>query len=119
MWIVHSGSLRYFRESSIPVVVEKEVASPLQASWTALYGKTVILAGFARTEFWKVIEMEVDVVGDEQVDPAIVVVVAESRTGCILRVGETCLLGDIRECAITIVAVENHSAKAGHQQVRP
>ena len=116
MGIVHAGSLGYVRERAIPIVVEQKIASTFQTSWTALHGEAVILAGFARTKFGKVIEVEVDVVGNEEVYPAVAVIVPKGGAGGELYVIKAGLFGDIGEGAVAVVAVEDNSAEAGHQR---
>src|SRR5271154_5659037 len=107
MWIIHAGGLKYVRESAISVVVEEEVTSTLQASWTALHGQTVILTGCAVAKFGKIIKRKVNVMGNEKVDPAVAIVVSERGAGGKLFVGETRLFGDIREGTVTVVAVQD------------
>ena len=63
--------------------------------------------------------MKVDIVRDEQIRPSIAVIVTEGSAGRPTVVAaQSSLLGDIRKRAVAIVAVENDSAEAGHQQIR-
>ena len=103
MRIVDTGSFRYIRESAIAVVVKEKIARALQAPWTALHGETVILAGLARTEFRKVVEVKVDVMGDEEVYPTVAIVVAESGAGGELSVIQAGLLSHIGKSAVAVV----------------
>src|SRR5260370_40284746 len=95
--VVHAGFLGYVRERTVPVVVEEQIASTLQSSWTALHTQTAILTALARTKFGKVIEVEVHVMGDEQIHPAVSSVIPESGDRGKLGVVEPSLFGDIRK----------------------
>ena len=79
--IVDAGLLGDFREGAVAVVVEEIVAITFQSGGTALNGYTVILAGLAGAEFWKIVEVKIDIVGDEEVGPSIAVVIPKGSAG--------------------------------------
>ena len=102
------------------VVAVERVAGAFESAGSALDGDTVVLAGFAGAELGQIVEVEVDVVGDEEIGPAVGVVVAKGGTGGPGVVGrETGWRGDVGEGAVTVVAVEDDAAEAGDEQVRP
>ncbi len=102
------------------VVVVEIVGRTFQAARPALNVDAHVPAGIAGTESVEAGEVDVDIVGDEQVIPAVGIVVAEGRTGCPQRVaaqaGAFCHIG---EGAVAIVAIEHHAGEAGDQQVGP
>jgi hypothetical protein len=50
---------------------------------------------------------EVDEATDEQIEPSIIVVVEPDRARCPAQSGHSCMLGDVGESAIAVVAIEN------------
>ena len=77
------------------------------------------LAEPALAELRQGVEPHVDVVGDEQVEPAVAVVVGERRTGRPSRIADARLRGDVRERAVAVVAIQPVRAEAGDVQIVP
>ena len=112
LWICHSGRFRHLSEGSIAVVVIERVRRPLQAARATLHGYAVILAGWLGAEFRQVLEIQIYVVGDKQVGPAIPVIVAKGRARRPAGVNaQPCLGGYIAEGAVVVVAEKRHPAK--------
>src|SRR5215471_21538062 len=64
--------------------------------------------------------MKVDIVRDEEIDPAIPVVISErSSSGPSILASEPRGSRHIRESSITIIVIEHHPAKTSHQKVGP
>src|SRR6185312_15404904 len=80
----------------------------------AFPGAVGILAGLGKMR-----QIERDVVGDEEIEPAIAVVVDEAaaRAPTLARIVEAGLFRDIGERAVAVVAVENIVAPVGDEQI--
>ncbi len=61
--------------------MEERVACAFQAARSALHVDAAILAVGSAAEARQIVEMEVDVVGDHQIDEAVAIIVAEGRAG--------------------------------------
>ncbi len=80
----------------------------------------MIQAGFLGAESRKVVEVEVDVVRDEEVDEAVVVVVAEGSAGGPSVIdAKASGLRDVGEGAVTVIAVKNDATETGDEEVGP
>jgi hypothetical protein len=81
-----------------------------------LDGDAVVLAGFARSEFGQIVEMEVDVVRHEEIGIPIAVIVAKRGSrGPTGIPGQAGLFGNVGEGAVAVVALENDPAEAGDE----
>ena len=108
------------RKSAVSVIVIERVGQSFQSARTALHVNSVILTGLAGTEYWKVFQADIDVVGDEKVSPTIRVIITKSRAGSPpLIASQAGLLGHVSECAVAIISVQHNSVKAGDQQIGP
>ena len=87
-----AGLLRHVGERAVAVVAVERVAVAGQSARAALHGDALELAGLVLAELRQVVEVEVDVVGDEQIEIAVVVVVDERRAGGPARVADAGLL---------------------------
>ena len=102
-----AGLLRDIGEGSVAVVVVEIVGRALEAARAALHLDSLVFAGVFGAEGGHVVEVEVDVMGNEEVGPAVAVVVAEGSAGGPLRVaGEAGGFGHVGECAVAIVAIQ-------------
>src|ERR1051326_1015382 len=63
--------------------------------------------------------MKIHVVGDHQVEIAIMVVITEGSTGGPAAVGDAGFLGYVSESSVAVVAIENVATEAGDIQVGP
>ena len=63
--------------------------------------------------------IEGHVVGDEQIEVAVAIVIEEAaaRAPAVLDAGHARLLGDVRECAVAVVAVEHVSPEVGDEEI--
>ncbi len=97
----------------------ERVSGAFQAARPALYIQPTERADGEFAEAGQAVEMEVDVVGDHQVDEAVVVVVAEGRAGGIAIVAHAGFGRDVGKCAVAIVAIEDIRAQAGDVEIGP
>ena len=70
LWILDSGLLRDIGEGAVPIVVVEIVGRSLQAARPALHIDAHVFAGVPRAEGGHVVEMEIDIVGDERDRPS-------------------------------------------------
>ena len=75
-----------------PLLWNSESPDAGQAPRAALHGDALELAGLALAELRQRVEPHVDVVGHEQIEPAVVVVVGERRAGRPSRIADAGLL---------------------------
>ena len=74
-----SGAPAHVGKGSVAVVVVERIARAGQATRAALHGDAFVLARAALAELGQVVDVEVNVVCDEEVEPSVVVVVNEGR----------------------------------------
>ena len=118
--ITHARFLGNISEGSIPVVVVQIVRRSLQAARAALHIDAQVFAGVARTECRHIVQAKIHVVGDEEVVPAVAVIISKGCSRGPLGVAaQPGAFGHVGKGAIAIVAIEHHPTKTGHQQVRP
>ena len=99
--------------------MEERVAGAFQAARAALHVDAAIFAVGATAEAGQIVEVEIDVVGDHEIDEAVAVVVAESCAGRPSAVGDAGFRGDVGEGAVAVVVIENVAAEAGDVEVGP
>ena len=118
-WIGDASLHRNVLERAISLVAIQRIAGAAQPSRAALNRNAVELAELALAELGQGVEPHVDVVGHEQVEPAVAVVVGERRAGRPSRIPNARLLRDIRKRAVAVVAIQPVRAVAGDVQVLP
>src|SRR6185437_16663784 len=109
--------LCYIRESAIAIVAKKEVLGVRQPLWAAVHGNPLIDARTAARKR-RFLRVEVDIVADKQVQPAIAIVIEKSAAGAPLGllIQEARLRGDVGECA-AVVVIQDVPAPVGDEQV--
>ena len=107
-------------EGAVAIVVVEDVFTTLQAGWAAgdLNAFVGAAGGFG---VGRGLDVEVDVVGDEEVEMAVAVVVEEGAAGVPTGGGleEAGFGGDVGEGAVAVVAVEDVLAVVGDEEVVP
>src|SRR5215472_11638346 len=106
-------------ERSVSVIVIERVVSGRKAVRAAPDGESLPFTVLGAAGFGYMGQIEIDVVGHEDVQPAIAVIVDESAAGSPAR---TChrqprALGDVFEFAVSEITVEAVVAVIGHEQV--
>ena len=76
-------------------------------------------AELALAELRQGVELHIGVVGNEQVEPPVAVVVGERRAGGPSRIPDSRLRGHIGECAVTVVVIQPVRTVAGHVEIVP
>ena len=99
--------------------MEERVAGAAQSARAALHVDAAILAVGSAAEAGQIVEVEVDVVGDHQVDESVTVVVAERCAGRPAPISDASLGGDVGEGAVSVVVIEDVSTQAGDVEVGP
>ncbi len=118
--ITHARFLGNISEGSIPVVVVQIVRRSLQAARAALHIDAQVFAGVARTECRHIVQAKIHLVRDEEVVPAVAVIISKGCSRGPLGVAaQPGAFGHVGKGVIAIVAIELHPTKTGHQQVRP
>ena len=116
--VVDAGGFGDVGEGAVAVVVIEGVGRAFEAAGAALHGDVVVLAGDLRAELREVVQVEVDVVGDEEIGVAVGVVVAEDGAGGpAFVVVEAGGFGDVGEGAVAVVAIEDDAAEAADEEV--
>ena len=114
-----AGLLRDILESSVPAIAVQEVGAAGQPLRTTRHRNIVEAAvrRFARKRY--ALRVEVHVVGDEQVQMAIAIVIEKTTTGSppVPAARDAGLLGNIGESAVTVVVIEHVPAPVADKQV--
>src|SRR4029078_13406996 len=76
--IGHAGLLRHVGELAVAVVVEEEIAFPLQAARPALHRDAAVFAGLVLAELREVGEIDLHVAADEKIETAVAVLVDDA-----------------------------------------
>ena len=114
------GRLGNVGEGSIAVVVIQNVLAALQSRRPARDHHAFVEA---RTGFGhgRGRQIEIDVVGDEQIEVAVAIVVDEGAAGIPARAfaRHASLLADVGESAVAVVVIQNVLAEVGDEQIVP
>ena len=65
----------------LPLLRKSESPGAFQTSWTTLHRNRFVLAGLALAKLRQVVDVEIDVVGDEEIEIAVVIVIDERGAG--------------------------------------
>ena len=109
-------------ERAVAVVVEQDVLAALQPGRAAGHHQSLVQAR-ARFRHGRGLRIEVDVVGDEQIEVAVAVVIDESAAGVpavqpLSRCrGDAGLSRDVRERAVAVVVLQDAVAPVGDEQI--
>ena len=118
--VPHAGFFADVGEGAVAVVVIEDVFAALQAGRAAGHLDAFVGAagGFGSG---RGLEVEVDVVGDEEVEVAVPVVVEKCAAGVPARVRlkKACLLGHVGEGAVAVVAEEGVLAVVADEEIVP
>src|SRR5437660_12285799 len=87
--IRNAGLPGYVSERAIAIVVIETIARALQTSGPALHRYTFELASASFAELRQIIHIEIYIVGDEEIELAIVIVIDESSAGGPTRIADT------------------------------
>src|SRR6185369_2209294 len=94
--IIHSSFLRNVSECSVAVIVKKEVRLAGQSPGPALHKNSLeATVFFVAAEHGNIINVEMNVTGDEKIHFAVAVVVSPSSAGAQAAHSETRFVGDI------------------------
>ena len=106
-------------ELAVAEVVIEHVRRPLEPARTAHDGHALPHAAGSLAGLGHVLDVEVDVVGDGDVELAVAIVVDEGAAGAPLLAGagDAGLFGDFAESAVALVVVEAVLAVAGYVEV--
>src|ERR1039457_4143827 len=123
MWIADPCLHADIGKRAVAIVVEKVIGLAVQSPRPAAYRDTAILAerehGCIRAGARRGRQIVVNVAGNEEIEAAIAVIVAEAGAGRPVPQRDTCLLGHIGKGAIVIVVVEPVLAEVGDVEVGP
>ena len=95
----------------------ERIARAGKSARAALHGHALVLARSTFTELGQVVDVEVYVVGDEEVEASVVVVVEEGSAHRPARVAHARLRGNVRERAVAVVLQKVVRAEAGDVEV--
>ena len=108
---------RHVCEGPVAVVAVERVAGSGETAGAALDGNSPVLAHRSFAELRQVVQLECHVVGDEEIEIAIAVVIGPGGSRGEARVSDACFGGDVFEGPITAVTVKPIGAKTGDVQV--
>ena len=112
--------MRDVGEGAVTIVVIEDVLAALQAGWTTCHLNAFVGAAGC---LWKrcSLDVEVDVVGDKEVEVAIAVIVKKGAAGVPprLRLKQARLFRNVSEGAIAVVAVEDVLAVVADKEIVP
>ena len=101
-------------ERAVAVVAIEDVGDPVE-----VVGMTVgAVAGLLLPAIAVVLERPVEIAGDEQIEPAVVVVIEEAGARAPSAGGDAGLPGDVGERAVPVVAIERVAAVARDVEIR-
>ncbi len=96
------------------------IAGALETARAAVHWYAAILAEGADAERRQVVHVDVDIVGDDEIEVAVIVVITESRARSpAAGVGDASFRGDIGKRSIVVVVVERGVVEAGDVDVFP
>ncbi len=116
--VPHAGLLGDIGKGAVAVVVVQDVFAAIEARRTArdLHAFVGAPGGLRQR---RGLDVEVDVIGDEEIKVAVTVVVEKRTAGvpALPALDEAGLCGDIREGAIAVVLVKNRLAIVAHEEI--
>ena len=119
--VQHAGLFADVGEGAVAVVVVEDVLAAFEAGRSA--GDLDALVGAARGFRQRGgLDVEVDVVGDEEIEVAVLVVVEKGAAGVPAQswfCGQAGLRGDVGEGAVAVVAVEDVLAVVADEEIVP
>src|SRR5882724_1684748 len=117
----YAGFRRNIREGSIAVIVEQNIFAAIETRWATRDFQSFIetRAAFRRRDG---LDVEIDVVGDEQVEMAVTVVVEEGAAGIPAREltasgSDARMFGNVGEGAVAVVAEERAVAPIRDEKI--
>src|SRR5262249_22271087 len=112
-----AGLFRDIGERAVSVIMKERVARAAHPSGAALHRDTLVLARLVLAELRQVVEVVVHVIGDEEVQPAVIVIIYEGRSSRPSRVVYAGGPGNISERPITIISEEVVRSQTGDIEV--
>ena len=114
-----AGALRHIGEGTVAIVAVQQIGSAFQPARAAHHGDAFPLAVLVAARLWNGFLVEDDVVGDEQVEIAVTIVIEKRATGppAPARCRKAGLLGPVFERPVPLVAIEHVVSEVGHQQI--
>src|SRR5580698_230570 len=106
-----AGSDAHVLKRAISPIVIEDVCDGRKRTWRAVGGSF----GAARFAF---LDAPIQIAGNEQIQPAVVIVIEKSRRSRPTAGGDASLRGDIRKSAVAIVVIQNILSEVGHVDVR-
>src|SRR5205814_5920547 len=104
----NSRLLAYIGKGPVAVVAIQRMITGRQAARAALDRHALPIAVAVGARFGYVLEIELKVIGDEEIEMAVTVIVNEraARTPTRAFIQKSCFFADIRERTVAIVAIE-------------
>ena len=103
--VIHACRLGNIRKRAVAVVMKQRVAGAFQPPGTTLHVQATVFAGGLAAEVGEIVEMKIDIVGHEEIDETITVIVAKSGARRPATVGNTGFGRHIRKRAIAVIPV--------------
>ena len=109
----NTALLRYIRESPVAVIVKHEMSDRLKLIGMAIRA----IAGTVFPAENVQIEIPLHIASNDQIKPAVAVIIDEAGAGAPCTAADARLVGDVGKSSISVVMVKNVSAKVRHQKI--
>src|SRR6266581_3073059 len=97
----------------------ESIARALQSPGSALDGYAFELTSAPFAELRQIIHVKIYIVGHEQIQPAVVIIVNECGTRRPTRITDPCLLSNVGERAVAVVSQQMVRPQAGDVDIIP
>ena len=117
--IADAGLFGDILKRAVAAIAIQQIGAAAEALRAARHRNLAIAAVEGRSRLGRARGVEGHVVGDEQIEVAVAIVIEETaaRAPTVLDAGHARLLGDIREGAVAVVAVEHVSPEVGDEEI--
>src|SRR5882762_8313373 len=117
--VAYACGFRNIGESSVAIIVEQSVTRAFEAARPALHVDAAVFAVGRGAEAGQIVEMEIDVVGNHEIEKTVAIVVAKSSASRPAAVGNAGFASDIGEGAVAIIFVKDVAAEASDVEIGP
>jgi hypothetical protein len=99
--------------------VKKGIARARKSARPALHRHAAVLAELALAELRQVFQTKINIVCHEQIEPAVVVIIAERGAGRPAAVSDSRFFGNVGESPIAVIVIEVIASQTGDVDIDP